>query len=162
MGFINKAIDLATELGSHFHLGMIYDHATIAAFKMNDLELAREFLGCMGKLNLADKRVIESLHYSLWAVYHMSSNSLPEAQRAVEKGLRSALASGACIPEAYGRIVLACVLRKAGKEEDAAAQPHRVETMVRPLGATHCLYLVRLTQASMMFDRETSPRGDVS
>jgi tetratricopeptide (TPR) repeat protein len=153
MGFINKATDLATESGSHFHLGIIYADAIIAAFEMNDLELVREFLGRMGKLDFADKRVIESRCCLLWAFYHLAKNSPVEAYRAAEKGLRSALGSGARIGEAYGRICLAYALRKTGKGEDAGAQLDMVETMFRGLGVTHSLYLVRLTQAILLLDR---------
>ena len=154
MGFIIKAIDLATELGSHFHLGIIYSDAAIAAFEMNDLELARELLRRMDGIDFADKRVIDSRRFFFWVFYHLAKNNLAEASRAAEEGLRSVLGSGAFITEAYGRICLACVLRKAGKVQDAAAQLDIVETMVHGLGFTHGLYLVRLTQASLLFDRK--------
>ena len=153
MGFITKAIDLATELGSDFHLGTIYSHATIAALEMNDLGLASEFLGRIDTLNLADKRVMEALCFFLRAFYYLAKNSPAEAYRAAEKGLRSALGSGARIAEAYGRTCLACVLRKTGKEGDAAAQLDMVETMLRGLDVTHSLYLVRLTRAILSLDR---------
>ena len=156
MGLLHKAIDLATELNSLFHQGVMFDHAAIVALEMNDLELAKRFLKQTSKLDFANKRSIESLHFCLWAVYHMSKNSLSEAYRTVQKGLRSAYGTGACMPQAYGRIILACVLRKMGKGEDAAAELDTVETMVRALGITHALYLVRLTQAILKFDR-----GDV-
>ena len=156
MGLITKAIDLATELGSHFHLGILYAHAVITALEMNDLDLAKEFLGRIDQLDFTNRRVMESLHRVLRAFYHLAKNSPAEAHRAAEKGLCSALECGACIPEAYGRICLACVLRKAGKAEDATAQLDMVETMLHGLGVTHSLYLVRLTRASLLFDR-----GDV-
>jgi tetratricopeptide (TPR) repeat protein len=159
MGFINKAIDLATELGSHCHLGIIYAHAVIAAFEMNDLELARAFLGRMDMVDFADKRVIESFHCFLRAIYYLAKNSPAEAHRAAEKGLRSVLGSGARVHEAYGRICLACTLRKAGKAEDAAAQLDMAETMFRALGITYSLYLVRLTQACLALDRGDIPEA---
>ena len=73
------------------------------------------------------------------------------------KGCGQPSGAGHCISEAYARICLAYVLRKTGKGEDAAAQLDMVETMFHGLGITHSLYLVRLTQASLLLDR-----GDVT
>lgn len=153
MGLITRAIDLATELGSHFFLGTLYAHAVITALEMNDLDLAKEFLGRIDQLDFTNRRVMESMHRVLRAFYYLAKNSPAEAHRAAEKGLCSALESGARIAEVYGRICLACVLRKTGKAEDATAQLDMVETMLHGLSNTHSLYLVRLTRAALLFDR---------
>jgi hypothetical protein len=120
---------------------------------MNDLDLAREFLGRIDTLDFSDKRVMESLHCCLRAFYHLAKNNPAEAYRAAEKGLRSVLGSGAYIPEAYVRTCLACVLCRTGRGEDAAAQLDMVDTMLRGPGVTHTLYLARLTRAVLLLDR---------
>jgi hypothetical protein len=61
--------------------------------------------------------------------------------------------------EAYARVTLAYILRRLGEREKASDQLKRAEKMLEPLGITHTLYLIRLTQAGLLLDQNDMNGG---
>jgi ATP/maltotriose-dependent transcriptional regulator MalT len=109
--YIRKAIDLATELGSQFHLGAIYVDAALAAFETNNLDMAEVFLSRMEALDFSDKRAIDSRFHGLRVFYHLAKSNPAAALRSARNAVQETLGTGIYVAEARARTCLAYALR---------------------------------------------------
>ena len=150
---VQRAILMAEDLGAHFHLGMIYWSGVIAAFEMDNLELAGDFLTKIEQTTAIGKRAVAARCHTMRALYDLKRGDLVSAHQSAENAVKTSREAGIHIVEAYARVTFAYILRRLGEREKASDQLKRAEKMLEPLGITHPLYLIRLTQAGLLLDQ---------
>ena len=151
-GRLQKAIQLAEEIGAHFHFSMIYLHGVWIAFEMKNLQLAEEMLRNMELSGATNKKMGTMFYHELKALHCMQTGDLVTALREASDAVQASVATGAYIHEAYARTTFSYVLRRMGRVEEARRQLEKAEEIIRPAGISYALYLVRLTQASLSLD----------
>ncbi len=159
---LQKALSFAEGIGANSHLPSIFLHGMILAYEMKNLYLAEEFLQKMSSAVVSGKRVMMAFYYNMSAFRHLQKGSLVAAREDAAGSVNAAVEAGVYVAEAYARVTLAYILRRMGKTGAARDELNKAAHIHRDLGATHTLYLIRLTEASLYFDEGDHDKGRVA
>ena len=157
---LQKAWHLAETVGAYFHLGNICLHGVWIAFEIGNLQLAQDFLGKMEQSAFSERLVGRAFYRNINALFYLQKGDDVSAHYNSEDAVKASVEAGAPILEAWSRVGLAYSLRKQGKNGAAMNELKQAEETVKPVGTTHTLYLVRLTQASLLLDEGDRKAGD--
>jgi DNA-binding SARP family transcriptional activator len=149
---IQNGICTAENMGAFYHLGSIYHSAIIAAFEMDNLEMAAEFIGKTDQASVVGKRALRLRLNFKKVFYLLKIGRIEEALRTAEHVLEDAVESGIYHTEIYARIALTYILRLTGEFDDVLKQLKKLNNLIKPLGIVHASYLVCLIEASLFLD----------
>jgi hypothetical protein len=153
--FINKAIAMAEKMGAYSYVGAMYVEGIQAALEIDDLELAARFVS-KAEQSVSGRRSSIHMRFSARKSFYLfRKGKLSEARSQAEAALALAEIVGAPTYEAFGRLILAYVLRLQGSEADARYQVEKVKGIIAPIGPFQVLnYLVLLTEAMLALDKK--------
>ena len=155
---MRQSLQTAEEWGAYSHIGMIYAAFVLAAFEMNDLDLAGELLGKMDRLVPAGKSAIRVRFSLRKTVYLFRRGRLTEALAEARVCLEAAERTGCPMYETLARLVYAYVLRLIGDPAGAYRQLDRIKGIIGPPHPPDIVhYLVLLTEAILALDKGDRP-----
>lgn len=159
-GRLQKTLQLAQDVGAYLHFGTIFMHGVWIGFEMENLQLAGEFLRRMEEQSaFMERKMARAFYHSMSALYFLQKGDLTLAHQNADNAVRLSIEAGVPMLEVWSRLAFAYALRRQGKKEEAGDQLVIAEKIVAPAGITHALYLLRLTQASLLFDKGDVVRG---
>ncbi len=157
---VRKALHTAEEWGAFSHLGAIYVTGVLAAFEMDDLDTAADFMRKMDQA-VPDQKSAIRLRSSLRKTFYLfRKERLSEARSEAGVCLEMAARTGVPRYEALARMVTAYVLRLMGDSVEALRQLELVKKIAgppRPPDIIH--YLISLTDSIFAFDNNDRAAG---
>jgi LuxR family transcriptional regulator, maltose regulon positive regulatory protein len=156
---LREALRLAEDMGVSAHLGMALIQGAYISCEMRNLQLAGEFLQRVEKSAFSKRKVGRTFYHSIASLFYLQKSGTILARQNADLAVEASIQAGIPILEAWCRVALAYALRQQGEVDAARDQLAMAERIVGPAGATHVLYLIRLTEASLFLDEGDGSRA---